>query len=433
MTTRDEHAGTVRVRDTGCGSCGSSGRRHGSGQRSTAPPGSSGTATELFRPGPDAASGGRRPARHRRLVLGLVTLSAVLLSGCWDLEEIDRRTPVLGITFDAADRGGWRMAATIPDPRALVPAGGTVIGPQPQEPAFVVLETEGPSASETLNNLREITSRDLFLGQVMVIGASERLARQGLGPLLEFLMNNTDIPRATWFVITAGPPGKILGVKPPQQTFPEFYLDNVFRAGSKAAGTLALPYWRLWVMSLRQGQDALVPVAEPGPQQQIRVARAAALRGDRLAGVLSPRETRLVAMLRGARNVMWEVRLEDGRTFTFRTTQARTTLLPLANPSGGPPRFRFQVEMHVVLDEAHEFNPSDWAHLEQAARRHVAASITRLVHKLQGWQSDIWGFGERYRVTDPQRFAAAPWPEQWQRAHVEVVVQVRMVRGGAFH
>lgn len=363
----------------------------------------------------------------------VLLLAAVFLTGCWDLEEIDRRTVVLGLAFDTARGGGFRMVASVPDPRALVPSGGTVIGPQPREPAFVVLQTEGRTASENLAALREVTSRDLFLGQILVVGVSERLARRGILSLLEFLMNNTDIPRAAWFVVAAGDPARVLAVKPPQQTFPEFYLDDVFRAQGKPTGALAIPYWRVWVDTLLPGRDALVPVVAPGPQQQMRVARVAAFRDGRLAGILSEEETRLLALIRDARNTLWEVDLGDGRRIALQPLGANSRIVPLPAGPSGAPRFRLDVTLNMSLIEVYGATGSMPRPFEHLADRDLTRALTRLIKRLQAMGSDPLGFGERWRIAYPGRFRARDWHEQWPRAQVDVRVRVNISRSGAFH
>ena len=383
---------------------------------------------------PDGLAGrvrGRRAARRR--AAALLLLAAFLLAGCWDLEEIDRRTVVLGLVFDLAPGGGWRMLATVPDPRALVPSGGTAIGPQPEEPAYVVLETRGHTATETLAALRDVTSRDLFLGQLMVVGVSDRLARRGIGPLLEFLMNDTDIPRAAWFVVGRGDPKRVMTIKPPQQTFPEFYLDDVLRARSKPAGVLGLPYWRLWVTTLNPGRDAVVPLVEGGPEGQMRVARVAVFRGQRMVGVLSAEETRLLALTRDARNTAWQVPMGRGRSISLRPLGVCADIVPLSPAADGSPRFRFDVEVNAILMEAHGFSGPHHRLFERHATTALTRSVRRLIDRLQRLGADPWGFGERWRIAHPDAFARQPWHSQWPRAEVDVQVRVNISRGGAFH
>ncbi|EKP95816.1 Ger(x)C family spore germination protein [Thermaerobacter subterraneus] len=366
-------------------------------------------------------------------LLALLLLVAVTLTGCWDLEEIDRRTVVLGLAFDTDRGGGFRMVASVPDPRALVPSGGTAIGPQVKEPAFVVLQTRGRTASENLAALRDVTSRDLFLGQILVIGVSERLARRGVLSLLEFLMNNTDIPRAAWFVVARGDPARVLAVKPPQQTFPEFYLDDVFRARGKPTGALAIPYWRVWVDTLLPGRDALVPVVAPGPQGQMRVAQVAAFRDSRMVGLLSEKETHLLALIRDARNTFWEVDLPDGRRIALRPLGANTRILPLSPGPGGRPRFRFEASLNMALVEVYGATGSPPELLQQAASHDLTLALTRLVRRLQQMGSDPLGFGERWRIAQPRLFQVRDWHQQWPQAQVDVRVRVNIGRGGAFH
>ncbi|HEY8552772.1 MAG TPA: Ger(x)C family spore germination protein [Thermaerobacter sp.] len=384
-------------------------------------------------PARGAAGGGPGRRAGRRRAAALLLLAAFLLAGCWDLEEIDRRTVVLGLAFDLAPGGGWRMLATVPDPRALVPSGGTAIGPQPEEPAYVVLETRGQTAAEALAALRDVTSRDLFLGQIMVVGVSDRLARRGIGALLEFLMNDTDIPRAAWFVVGRGDPKQVMTVKPPQQTFPEFYLDDVLRARSKPAGMLGLPYWRLWVTTLDPGRDAVVPLVERGPEGQMRVARVAVFRGHRMVGVLSAEETRLLALTRDARNTAWQVQMGQGRTVTLRPLGVHTDIVPLSPEADGSPRFRFDVKVNAVLMEAHGFSGPHPRLFERHATVDLTRSIQRLLGRLQRLGADPWGFGERWRIAHPRAFAQRAWRSQWPRAQVDVQVRVNISRGGAFH
>lgn len=366
-------------------------------------------------------------------VSALIALFAFLLTGCWDLEEVDRRTVILAVAFDTAPGNGVRTLLTVPDPRALVPAGGTVIGPAVQEPAYITLQQEGRTASEGLARLRHVMSREPFFGQVIVVAVSQRLARQGLAPILEFLMNNNEVPRSAWLVVTVGPPD-VAAIKPPQETFPEFYVDNAFRTRRNPTASGGIPYWRLWVSSLRPGEDAVVPVVEVGPLGQLRLARVAAFRDDRLAGILSERETRLYGLTRGATSLTWQVALGAQHFATIRPFRAKYDIQVLPDAGPGRPAFRFQLRLEAVLTEAHvdgSLESSEVARVEERFARDLKRALGDLITRLQRWKSDPYGFGERYRIAYPERFTAEPWPDQWSRARVETSVRVTIRRGGA--
>lgn len=363
----------------------------------------------------------------------LIALLPLLLAGCWDLEEVDSRTVILAVAFDAAPGNRLRTLVTIPDPRALVPAGGTVIGPAVEEPAYIVLENEGRTVSDALARIRQMTSREPFFGQVMVVAVSQRLARRGLAPVFDFLMNNTEMSRSAWLVVTAGPP-EALTVKPPQETFPEFYVDNAFRARRSPVAIGGLPYWRAWVASLRPGEDAVVPVKEAGQLGQLRLARVAVFRDDQLAGVLSERETRLYALSRGATGSTWEVSLDGRQVAAVRPLHTRFDIQVLPDAGPGRPAFRFQLRLEAALIEAHvDGSPGagQVARVEERVARDLRSALGQLIQRLQRWKSDPYGFGERYRIAYPERFHAEPWANQWSRARVEISVSVKIRRGGA--
>ncbi|MCL5676438.1 MAG: Ger(x)C family spore germination protein, partial [Firmicutes bacterium] len=115
-----------------------------------------------------------RPARIFLRFIAVTVLSA-LLTGCWNLEEIENRAFVLGIGFDLTPEGEVECTIQTPRPQALNFARSQSTGSSTEQ--FLTLSARGPTPGRALANLSKITSRKLYLGHLQAVVIGEDLAR----------------------------------------------------------------------------------------------------------------------------------------------------------------------------------------------------------------------------------------------------------------
>jgi spore germination protein KC len=126
-----------------------------------------------------------------KLRLIIVILMPLLLSGCWDFEEVDRRSFATTIGIDAAPQGQVMVTVQIPLPQKMLPPGTKS---ESEGKLFSTVSLTGATVSDALNNMQTKSYRDLVVQQNKSIIIGKEAARGGVEPLLEFLARNPKAP-----------------------------------------------------------------------------------------------------------------------------------------------------------------------------------------------------------------------------------------------
>lgn len=119
-----------------------------------------------------------------RTVSILVTLSLilVLVSGCWDLQEITELAPINGLGIDPGERPGTikvSVQLSLPSQASPGTGGGASGGPQ-----LRVITLEAPSLLEAINLLFAHTRREPFLRHLGYIVFGEEMAKAGIAGVI---------------------------------------------------------------------------------------------------------------------------------------------------------------------------------------------------------------------------------------------------------
>ena len=121
----------------------------------------------------------------KRILVAMIlcTLCTLLLTGCWDRNEINDLGIVVAVALDKDAVTGKIMATSqMVRPGALKKDGGGELS-SPVE----IITTKGNTLAETVKNISEQFDRIPFLAHVKVLVVSEQLAKEGLLPLLDFV------------------------------------------------------------------------------------------------------------------------------------------------------------------------------------------------------------------------------------------------------
>ena len=143
------------------------------------------------------------------------TAALLLLSGCWDYQDLESRAPILGMGFDLSGdpRQPIRASAEVPVAAAVAMASGGP-GASGERPPKEVFESEGVTISEAVDMLSEMISRDLINRHVEAVVVSRDLAVQGLGPLVDYFMRNPQVNLRAQLWVTSGTAREVLSVNP---------------------------------------------------------------------------------------------------------------------------------------------------------------------------------------------------------------------------
>ena len=125
--------------------------------------------------------------RHKTSLLLLLCVFVVLLSGCWDREELQQLSIVSGMAIDKgsdAVKNRYKVTVQIINPSQV--AGGQQGGKVQASPVTAFTET-GSTLAETLRKISTKSPGELFFPHLQVLVIGERVAKEGIEDLFDMI------------------------------------------------------------------------------------------------------------------------------------------------------------------------------------------------------------------------------------------------------
>ncbi|MDH2363358.1 Ger(x)C family spore germination protein [Priestia megaterium] len=127
------------------------------------------------------------PMRHKPFMLIVVCIFVVLLSGCWDREELQQLSIVSGMAIDKGSdkiKNRYRVTVQIINPSQV--AGGQQGGKVQASPVTTFTET-GSTLAETLRKISTKSPGELFFPHLQVLVIGEKVAKEGIEDLFDMI------------------------------------------------------------------------------------------------------------------------------------------------------------------------------------------------------------------------------------------------------
>lgn len=397
-------------------------------------------------------------ARRRHLLVALLGLVALGTAGCWDRVEVSDLAIVNGVALDKAGPNSLELTVALAVPSRVRPPGSPGGGGQPLPP-ITTQAAQGRTVMDALAALQEKLARRLFWAHNAVILLGEDLARDGVASVLDFFSRHRQPRLRTVIGVVPGKAKDVLATVPAiepitpiairklgnmRTSVPTTMRDflamlgtegvepiapriEVVHSGAPQPGLLEAP------MSGRTSGSPLIQRDQPQPA----FTGAALFKGDRLAGFLDDVDTRGVLWLRNEleRTTVTVTLGRAGRYVSFELVRATTQLKP-----------RF-VEDRIIM-EASLFTEAELGEdaagvdvsdpeviglLEEELEETIARRTLVVARKVQKeFRTDVLGFGEAVRRTDPTRWKQlkAHWDDLFPEVEVDLVVRAFIRRTG---
>ncbi|ADU50192.1 germination protein, Ger(x)C family [Thermaerobacter marianensis DSM 12885] len=369
----------------------------------------------------------------------MLVVAAFLLTGCWDRIEINDRAIVLGMAVDRDPRGGFLLTLSVADPARFPRPGQPGGALQPGQKPVSYVQGSGRTLAEALSLMQESEPRRFFFGHLKVVLIGEQVARQGIGPALDFLVREPQPRPEVMMAVTPGPAGSLLmQATPPLESLPSEALRELIRLRLG----MVVPLYRLVRALYEEGIEAVVPRVELVPMvddglrvKGWRVNGVGVFRGDRLVGWLDDGQTRGLMWLRGEVQRGTLTVDIDGSPVSLRLLRARSQLRPVVEGD------RVVMEVRVVTEDDLVDNPAGLDLTSPAAIRDIErraaeaiikrAEVARTIAQQQ-LRTDILGFGDAVRRRAPAAWArlGPAWAEIFPRVEVRYDVRVFLRRPG---
>ena len=392
------------------------------------------------------------PKMDHKFKILLILIGVLLITGCWDVQEIKNRGIANTVFFDLENPQKLKMGVVLNIPGTQAP---TNVGTYQQfnKRNFVVTGT-GDSIVNAWTEVQANAERDIFFGQMRAVVLSERLARENINDYLDFIGRVPLVPPNTMVLVTKDDPEKLLDLKNQPNELPGNYFDYYFRNPSKRSLAIPIDLWRVNAIMDRRTSDVYIPVVEesqgssedsPGSNEKsqatdekspgsYQIAGTAIFSRNRLVGELSMDETLTLSLIKGTDNGYQTIPMGKSKYVAFKNIRSKTKVRPKLATDG---TVTFNVKTAITGNMVENFPHretlgNEQKKIERQAQRIIKIKISNLIAKLQGLNSDPADFGGKLRIKYPRQWKKIDWHKVYPTAKFNVNTKFTLKETGLF-
>lgn len=368
----------------------------------------------------------------------LVILSLLSVSGCWDLEEVDRRAFVTNIGVDIEAQNQVRITIQIPLLKEVLPPGARH-GSRGKD--FQTISATGSSVNEAFSILETRTERRLVIQQKQLLIIGAETARLGVNPVLDWLLRSPKTPPHCLILVARSPrtAREILEFTPKTKIMPGLTSDITKRIATKRDRTYFMDSWLFRQKLLYGPKDAYATLIDIDQTQGQKIMEGLAVfNGYRMAGELNPEETQAFGLLTNqmkAGRMTFDFSTDiAGPKYSLRVVRGKTEIKVLVRE--GQPYFLVHTAVRGILSEivsarhSTKLTPQFLQGLEEKMATEIETRLSTTIKKLQQFNSDPIDFGEQFRVQHHDLWKRSDWKKIFPQARFRVLVKVKIFGEG---
>jgi len=364
------------------------------------------------------------------LLLCLVLLC--FLNGCGKIEMNTAAIP-LAVGTDYQDD---KIVISAQMAKPLSPEKSDGAGPQ-----FFVITGTGKTLSEATRETSMYFSSIPLWSHTQLSLTSDRLAKKGIRPLIDFLVRNRYTRRNNQLVITHNvSPEEVLNVKPYLESYTAMAIQRLLQIQEVQLGIYTpTDISELLRRLANPGIEAFIPmvtISNAGPEKQILLDGTAVFKGDRMVGSLNEEESRGFHLIQPKTHIggLFLIRspLNQDNWITLEISRSQAKTIPVID--GQEIHMKIHVEMEGNFYEQggtdNLLTPEGFKQIEAAAGQELERQINMTVRKAQSLNSDIFGWGYSVYRSDPKtwKMIESEWDQRFPNIPYEVSVEFKLRR-----
>ncbi|MEK5396541.1 Ger(x)C family spore germination protein [Paenibacillus sp. FSL K6-2859] len=352
--------------------------------------------------------------------IGLTLVMFLMLTGCWDSVELNRRAIVSGV---AIDRGATEADKYVLSFQIIVAdeiSGENARGTSP----VAIYKGTGRTMFEALADASRQTARFLSLGHIRVIVISEKFAREGIKDIMDVLERESETRLTSLLFISKGQPasdsmttmtvfGRIPAndlVEKLETTSKQFgynyrmEVDDVVRGiQMPSGGPMINGVEVIGDVEQRDSNDNLKAIK---PKATLRVTGIAVFKEDKLVGWLQGEEAIGTSLLKNKITQMPAfVSIGENKYLSFNIYLSQARIVVDAKDTENPV-FTIKITQQAGLKESPNplelTKPDVVNNLTELLEKNIRDQVWKAIAKSRALKSDYIGFGEIVERENPQ-------------------------------
>lgn len=379
-------------------------------------------------------------------ILFLALLTSIYLTGCWDTREINELGLVMAVGVDKSEseEGGYRVSVQIAKPSEA--AGGTAGGGGGS--AVWIGAADGKTVFDAIRNIAKFSSRRVMWAHNNVIVIGEKLAREGITPVMDFFTHNPELRMKTWVAVTRGNAESIVAVNTGIEKIPAISISRLYlysELPAKSIKTDMVTVFRDYKSDTIQPVLSVLRLITPEKSgtgsSQVELEGGAIFKEDKLMGYLSPDDARGIAWLRGQLGDSIVTVSIPGMLEKRISVELKGINVDI-EPEYDGERAKFNITLKgdgsiVEQDYPKEMKIEQFkAEVQKAVNERVKREVEVAVDKVQTqYNVDIIGLGRRFHIKYKSLWNSGlskKWPELYSSASVNVNCKVNITNSSLF-
>lgn len=378
-------------------------------------------------------------------VTASVLVMALLLTGCWDRIELNDRAIVLGWGMDLLEDGKYLATANyvLPtSPGGSGTAGGA--GGGSGQASYFTESAIGINNTDAGQNMQHKLSRLIFAGHRRNIFIGEKLARAGVGPILDEYARSLSIrPRTNVFVVKGGTAQSVMTISYQLEKNPSLAAQKIQEKTGAPVSRSMLDFF-ISANEIGTGVMPVIRVAKPvmesrkhnkndsPPQTTLQFDGAAIFDQDlKLKGFLGENQywARLWVINR-LRAYSFPLSTYSRRgSMVLQASNFKSRITPVVKRNSVDFKVRLEaqgmiIENNTPLDIT---NPETLRTVQKEYNRSIKKQVEHIVEIVQKeYKCDVFGFGSTVHRKYPYEWKrlSEDWRDLFPESHIELNVMV---------
>ncbi|MDC3412930.1 Ger(x)C family spore germination protein [Terrihalobacillus insolitus] len=356
----------------------------------------------------------------------LIISSLLLLSGCWDVKDIDNRMIAVVLGIKSAEDDNIEVFIKFPKPETMMKgssAGGS------DETPFIVIHETAPTVFAAINKINLKLPKSLDLKSIQTVIVDEELAKKGLLPYLEFIIRSRMVPVDANFAVIRGEFSPLFYSKAQTGDSSGMLFTNFFdeSAGGSPQKT-NIEMWEIYSRLSNPLVSALAPVIQANKQQDtlFTVEGNGYFLGDQMVGLL-PQEYMLSYSILSRKIKGNEIIVVDKADVKIIKNDIEYTKMGLN--SYGKPFVHLKVSLDLNLVDSSKLNKISKDELENKVSAIVEKTANEIIKQTKPIGADVFQFGNRFRgIINADQYGQ--WPSLYKDMEIKIEIQSHLRNTG---
>ena len=329
-------------------------------------------------------------------VLLEATAILFLFSGCWNYKEIEKNTIVAGVAIDPGTNG-YKYHVTY---ETLSLTGG-----KDQTIKSSLLESNGNTIFDAVRQTVTMSDKKLYFSDCKVVIVSKEIAKEGIGPLLDFFLRDHEPRISLLFAVSdENTAAEILNIQLKTEEPVSYKISSMLEQSQDVLGqVLSYPLYQIYNVLTSQSQELTLPdirVVKVFENKEPELGTNVIFRQDKMIGIMPENECLYYLMLKNQlKSGLLLTSVSPGqKDISLEIMKCSTKLQPVISGN----HVTMKIQINIDADIGEENNQKDnytagngeFRAIEKAASKEVQEQTESVINDIQkNYGTDIFGFG----------------------------------------